>query len=102
MSQKDKPLLTVSQAWGRDGLMAIAAHRYCMGRSTYIVGDCVDWLCAEWDKLPENVRKIIQRDTEEELKRDDEARERGDAFLPLGHDCDRREWERLSTLWRSK
>lgn len=30
--------------WGRDDLMASAAVRYCLGRSTYIVGDRADWL----------------------------------------------------------
>lgn len=30
--------------WGRSDLMATAAVRYCLGRCSYIVGDCVDWL----------------------------------------------------------
>ena len=97
-----EPLLTKEQAWGFKGLMATAAHRYCMGRMTYIVGYCADWLVSEWENLPENVRVIIQRDTEEEFARDDEARERGDAYKPLGHDCDRREWERVRALWKDK
>lgn len=97
-----EPLLTKEQAWGLQGLMAMAAHRYCMGRATYIVGCCADWLIAEWESLPENVRAIIQRDTEYEFIRDDEARERGDTYKPLGHDCDRREWERVRALWKGK
>ena len=96
------PLLTKEQAWGFQGLMAIAAHRYCLGRMTSIVGRCADWLCTEWANLPANVRTIIRRDTEEEFARDDEARERGDTYKPLGHDCDRREWERVRALWKDK
>ena len=32
--------LSEQGAWGCDGLMALAALRYCLGRMTYIVGDC--------------------------------------------------------------
>lgn len=89
-------------AWGNDGLMALAAFRYCLGRMTYIVGDCERWLFANWGQFPENVKKLIQRDLEEEFARDDEARTRGDAHKPLGHDCDRAAWERVRTLWKDQ
>lgn len=29
---------------GHDHLMVIAATRYCLGRMSYIVSDCADWL----------------------------------------------------------
>lgn len=89
-------------AWGSDGLMALAAFRYCLGRMTYIVGDCERWLFANWGHFPENVKKLIQRDLEEEFARDDEARARGAAHKPLGHDCDRAAWERVRTLWKDQ
>lgn len=89
-------------AWGRGDLMAIAAVRYCLGRQTYIVGDCERWTFANWEHFPENVRKLIQREVEEEIKRDDEARARGAAHKPLGYDCDRAAWERVRTLWEDK
>lgn len=92
--------LQESGAWGSDGLMAVAAFRYCLGRMTYIVGDCERWICANWEHFPESVRKLIQREIEEEIKRDDEARERGDDRKPLGWDCDRAAWERVASLWR--
>lgn len=91
--------ISKSQAWGRDALMAIAAHRYCLGRMTYIVGDCADWLVAVWPELPESARKIIQRDTEEAFARDDEDRTAGRNHKALGHDCDRKAWERVRGLW---
>ena len=68
-----------AHAWGRGDLMAIAAVRYCLGRQTYIVGDCADWLIAVWTRLSESARKTIQRDVDEEFARDDEARERNAA-----------------------
>ena len=89
-------------AWGCDGLMALAALRYCLGRMTYIVGDCERWIFANWGHFPESVKKLIQRDLEEEFARDDEARADGREHKPLGHDCDRAAWERVRTLWKDK
>lgn len=80
---------------GRHGLMAVSAFRYCLGRQTYIVSDCVDWLAAEWAGLPANVRHIIARELRDEVRRDDEAREAGANYKPLGHDIDRADWLRL-------
>ena len=94
--------LSEQGAWGSDGLMALAAFRYCLGRMTYIVGDCERWIFANWGHFPESVKKLIQRDLEEEFARDDEARARGAAHKPLGHDCDRAAWERVRTLWKEK
>lgn len=85
--------------WGRADLMATAAVRYCLGRSSYIVGDCVDWLIEQQTRIEPAALRIIVRDIREAMQRDDEARERGDQHLPLGMDMDRREWERaLSRL----
>ena len=94
--------LTLEQAWGCGGLMAVSAVRYCLGRRTYIVSDCKEWLCEIWDKLPEKAKAIIQRDVEEAFQRDDEARESGKGHLELGHDCDRRSWEQVRKLWRNE
>lgn len=74
--------------------MATAAVRYCLGRSSYIVGDCVDWLIQQQHAIEPSALKIIVRDIREAMQRDDDARERGDQHLPLGMDMDRREWER--------
>lgn len=86
-------------AFGRDDLMALAAVRYCLGRMTYIVSDCADWLVHQWPHISPSTRAIIQRDIEAEFERDDAARERGDAYLPLGMTMDRRTWERVRGLW---
>ena len=87
---------------GHDHLMVIAATRYCLGRMTYIVGDCCDWLRKIWPILSEAPRKIIQRDIEESFARDDADREAGRAFKALGHDCDWKQWERVRALWMTK
>ena len=85
---------------GRDDLMIIAAVRYCIGRMTYIVIDCADWLIAIWPALDDRTKAIIQRDIDEAFVSDDEAREEGRGYKPLGHDCDRAEWERVRSLWK--
>jgi hypothetical protein len=80
--------------------MALAAVRYCLGRQSYIVGDCCEWLPTVWQALQPGMRKTIARDIEEAITKDDEARERGDKYLPLGMDFDRREWLALRALWQ--
>lgn len=92
--------LTPEQAWGLNGLMAVSAVRYCLGRSTYIVSDCQEWLCDIWDKLPEKAQTIIQRDVEEAFKSDDEDRASGKEYKTLGDGCDRSEWEQVRKLWQ--
>ena len=77
----------------------IAAFRYCLGRQTYIVGDCADWLIKTWPLLSAQTKAIIQRDLEDEFRRDDEARSDGHEYKPLGADCDRFQWARVRKLW---
>lgn len=93
---------SMTNHWGRDDIMALAAVRYCLGRMTYIVSDCADWLPTVWPHLSEDTRHVIQRDVEEEFERDDRARAEGGTYLPLGMDMDRRQWERVRKLWTTK
>jgi hypothetical protein len=87
---------------GHDHLMVIAAFRYCLGRMTYIVGDCASWLIKIWPYLSKETQNIIKRDLEEAFTRDDEDREAGRDYKALGHDCDRAEWSRVRKLWENK
>ena len=93
----DDPLLLLQG----DNLMAVSAVRYCIGRRTYIVGMCADWLISVWPRMDKRTRALIQDDLEWEFKRDDEARKETGfpPILPLGDDCDRAEWERVRKLW---
>ena len=49
-------------------IMIMAAHRYCLGRHTYVVPACIDWLKKWWDKFEGNTKAVIVRDTIEELQ----------------------------------
>ncbi|WP_428383659.1 hypothetical protein [Nevskia ramosa] len=46
-----------------DQLMAMAAHRYCMGRASYIVGSCQEWIRATWSEFNPNTQNVMLRDT---------------------------------------
>jgi hypothetical protein len=64
-----------------DQLMAIAMHRYCLGRRSYIVSSCIESLDLVWDQLTPETQQTIFRDTYEALERNE-----------AGMDCDRRAW----------
>jgi hypothetical protein len=76
--------------WGRDDLMVLAAFRYCLGRQTYIVSDCVNWLLEILPRLTPPTLGILRRDLEEAYKRADD----GDQYA-LGSQLDRSTWDRL-------
>ena len=81
--------------YGRDGLMITAAVRYCLGRQTYIVSDCCDWIIANWHEWPNNVKASIKRDVEEAFEKDEEMPE----YKFLGDACDKQAWEKVRNLW---
>lgn len=77
---------TQSPLDGTNGqLMVMAAHRYCLGRQSYIVGSCIEWLRAWWPQLEDNTRSVIVRDTIEALQD-------GNA----GGACDTEDWRRFA------
>lgn len=65
-----------------DQLMMMAAHRYCLGRSSYIVGAALDFFDQHWSQLTPHTQGIILRDIKEAL-------DRGMA----GMDIDARGWQ---------
>ena len=90
----------LADAFGRGQLMAIAAVRYCLGRQSYIVSDCVDWLEQVWATLTPETQTTIKRDVEEAFEHDEKVRYVGaGGYRPLGMDCDRAQWERARRLW---
>ena len=47
---------------------AIWALRYCLGRQTYVVPMCVEWLIDAWPLLDQHAKAIIARDLKEEIR----------------------------------
>lgn len=80
------------KTFGRSDLMALAAVRYCLGRSSYIVSDCCDWLIDQWPLISSSAQTTITRDIEEAFARDDEGSAVGRDYKTLGMDMDRRSW----------
>ena len=85
------------KTYGMGGLMITAAVRYCIGRRSYIVSECVDWILANWNGWPDSVKAIIERDVEDEFECDDQNPE----WNRLGDACDKRQWEKVRALWRN-
>ena len=84
-----------------DDRIVVWAVRYCLGRMTYVSGECATWLVRHWPQLSEETQQAIRRDVDQAFEADDKARGSDQPFKPLGWDCDRREWERVRALWRS-
>jgi hypothetical protein len=99
---KQQAMTDYSKVWGFQQTMVQAAVRYCMGRMSHIVSCCVDWIIENWENFDKGTRDCIQRDLEEEFKRDDENRlVKSTGPYPLGMNQDRAQWERVRKLWQS-
>lgn len=63
------------------------SFRYCLGRMTYAVSDCVNLLIKYWWLLSRPTQKLIQREIREAIKRNG-----------AGMDCDIDQWNRVLKL----
>ncbi len=50
-----------------DQLLAVAAFRYCLGRRSYLVPICVEWLDSVWPQLTAYAKRVIAMDLLEAL-----------------------------------
>lgn len=66
-----------------DESMLICAVRYCLGRSTYVVGEADGWVRTAWPCLSAATRRTLIRDVSDHLERDQ------------GMTCDRATWRDL-------
>lgn len=87
-SQKKSAHLMLLEPWGPNDLMATAAVRYCLGRRTYIVSVCADWIVRHWEHFEPQTKKSIRAEVEELL-----------AGNHAGDKCDRDDWRRVQRLW---
>jgi hypothetical protein len=79
-----EPIQRYKPEWGFHNLMVLAAFRYCLGRRSYIVSICVDWLIRYWQEIDHDTRKIIIKEIAAEA-------EKGDT----GDTCDAEVWQEL-------
>jgi hypothetical protein len=80
----------------------IAAFRYYTGRRTYAVSDFCALLIAQWPKLPQKCRLLMERELEWFYAADNKARLDPEGTRHLGDDCDRAEWDKVRELWRDE
>lgn len=92
-----------------DQLMAVAAHRYCLGRRSYIVGACLDWLRDNWEQFSRNTRRVMVLNTIEALMDSltgdacDVKGWRAFAAFGLSHlNTKDQEWIKQTTAWKNK
>ena len=83
--------------------LIIGATRYYTGRMTIHAGMFAQYeLARAWPLLLPNTKAVIRRDLEDDFRRDDEARARGEKYPPLGADCDRAAWEAVRRAWQQE
>jgi hypothetical protein len=75
-SRQDIPrLLTIIDEQERDAIarfdndMVFYAFRYCLGRQTYAVNDCVNYLVAHWQHIDHIHRIQVQNEIRKHFKR---------------------------------
>lgn len=78
--------------------MAVCAFRYCVGRQSYAVGACIDWLKANWERIRPSERAVIVRDLEEEFAREPRLRYLGDPRIDEPRWREFLEWARARGL----
>ena len=76
------PLVTVSDS------MVVWAFRYCLGRRTYAVSDCVENILAVWPSLSDKTRELIHREALKAIENDQ-----------AGMDMDKKEWQKVINRW---
>lgn len=98
----ERPDLVALAAFEEASLL-VGATRYYTGRMTIHAGHFAKYeLARAWPIMQKGTKTVIRRDLEEEFMRDDEARARGDKYLPLGMDCDRAAWEAVRAAWQKE
>lgn len=64
------------------------SFRYCLGRQTYAVSECVETILEVWPELSSKVQDLMYKETQEAIKKDQ-----------AGAAMDRRQWLRVAERW---
>jgi len=67
--------------------IAIYAFRYCLGRKTYAVSDCVDYLIKYWDYFSDIDKQLIHKEIKNAIFDN-----------KIGNDIDKQEWTKILNL----
>ena len=94
--------LTQMLGFDDDVILWHGAFSYYCGRATIAVSAFISDLIKNWPHLSPKLRYLIERDLERAFLEDDDLRANGASYKRLGHDCDRKEWEKVRRLWSDK
>ena len=75
--------------------LAIQSLRYCMGRMTYAVSDCIEFIRQHWQDLTPNTKRVIIRDLDVELESHEDDVKSGKEYCRLGSAFDYQAWKNL-------
>lgn len=67
-----------------DELMVLCAFRYCLGRMTYAVSTCVDWLLRNWGGFSKHTQERIVKEINEAFDKNN-----------YGMEMDKEQWQRI-------
>ena len=76
------------------------SFRYFLGRQTIATLDFAERLARSWEHLSERNQALIKSELEVAFIEDDQARDSGEIFKPLGADCDRKGWELVRKAYK--
>ena len=75
--------------------LAIQSLRYCLGRRTFAVIDCVEFIRKHWQDLTKHAKAIIIRDLDEALQSHEDDLRDNREYCYLGDQCDYQKWKSL-------
>lgn len=70
-----------------DEHIAFNSFRYCLGRHTYVVSECVEYLIDNWEHLGKKYRELIYKEIQEYFATEWQQEH--------AHECDNNEWNRI-------
>jgi hypothetical protein len=82
----------------KDEQILFCAFRYCLGRMTYVVSDCCDWLRERWPACGSEFRSLVKKEIDEAIVREDEhiaSLGRHIGCTALGMEMDSKSWREL-------
>lgn len=62
--------------WMDNEQILICAVRYCLGRHSYVVAECIHWVRQAWPTLSQGTRHTIRKDVETYVQREEDDADR--------------------------
>jgi hypothetical protein len=91
----------VSKFQGGASDLIHSSFRYYLGRMTIAACQFAEDLARAWPLLGPSLARMIKNELEKAFEEDDIARKENSKYLPLGHDCDRRAWEKVRAAYQT-